>query len=180
MKSKVLFAWCALFPFLALLIPKAPQAQTQAAYEVAETKNVMVAMRDGVRLATDIYRPARNGNRRTADSQLCWSVRRTTRNLRVPERFRRIPCAGPVSRRTIRRIISCRAATSSSFRTCEDDSSRRDAGVRCAMIPTTDSTRPNGSPNSHGPTGTSGLSGSHMKVERSSLSASPMHRTSRR
>lgn len=31
------------------------------AYDVALTSNVMVSMRDGVRLATDIYRPARNG-----------------------------------------------------------------------------------------------------------------------
>jgi len=30
-------------------------------YGIIETKNVMIPMRDGVRLATDIYRPARNG-----------------------------------------------------------------------------------------------------------------------
>jgi putative CocE/NonD family hydrolase len=36
------------------------RAQTEIHYEVAATKNVMIAMRDGVRLATDIYRPARN------------------------------------------------------------------------------------------------------------------------
>jgi uncharacterized protein len=33
----------------------------QQLYEVALTSDVMVSMRDGVRLATDIYRPARNG-----------------------------------------------------------------------------------------------------------------------
>jgi len=38
------------------------RAQEAAPYEVAVTKNVMVAMRDGVHLATDIYRPARNGS----------------------------------------------------------------------------------------------------------------------
>jgi putative CocE/NonD family hydrolase len=36
-------------------------AQAEAHYGVAESKNVMVAMRDGVKLATDIYSPARNG-----------------------------------------------------------------------------------------------------------------------
>ena len=36
-------------------------AQTGASYGIAETKNVMVAMRDGVKLAADIYRPTRNG-----------------------------------------------------------------------------------------------------------------------
>ena len=41
------------------LCAQAPAAA--AGYDVAVTKNVMVAMRDGVRLATDIYLPARNG-----------------------------------------------------------------------------------------------------------------------
>lgn len=41
------------------LCAQAPAAE--AGYDVAVTKNVMVAMRDGVRLATDIYLPARNG-----------------------------------------------------------------------------------------------------------------------
>jgi putative CocE/NonD family hydrolase len=36
-------------------------AQTQLPDEVLATKNVMVPMRDGVRLATDIYRPSRGG-----------------------------------------------------------------------------------------------------------------------
>ena len=36
-------------------------AQVEAVYEIAAAKNVMVAMRDGVHLGTDIYRPARNG-----------------------------------------------------------------------------------------------------------------------
>jgi len=37
------------------------QAQSDARYEVVTAHNVMVPMRDGVRLATDIHRPARNG-----------------------------------------------------------------------------------------------------------------------
>ena len=36
-------------------------AQSDARYDIASTKNVMVAMRDGVKLATDTYRPVRNG-----------------------------------------------------------------------------------------------------------------------
>ncbi|HXB69772.1 MAG TPA: CocE/NonD family hydrolase [Candidatus Acidoferrales bacterium] len=36
-------------------------AQPEPRYEIAAAGNVMVAMRDGVKLATDIYRPARNG-----------------------------------------------------------------------------------------------------------------------
>ena len=51
--------------FLTLLVTPAWRpvllAQPEPRYEVAATPNVMVAMRDGVKLATDIYRPARNG-----------------------------------------------------------------------------------------------------------------------
>lgn len=36
-------------------------AQSDSLYEVSVAKNEMVAMRDGIKLATDIYRPARNG-----------------------------------------------------------------------------------------------------------------------
>ncbi|MBZ5617991.1 MAG: CocE/NonD family hydrolase [Acidobacteriia bacterium] len=36
-------------------------AQADVRYEIATTKNVMMPMRDGVRLVTDVYRPARNG-----------------------------------------------------------------------------------------------------------------------
>src|SRR5689334_582663 len=42
--------------FMAALLPAQPPA-----FEVLVTRNVMVAMRDGVKLATDVYRPARNG-----------------------------------------------------------------------------------------------------------------------
>ena len=37
------------------------RAQGEPRYEVAVMKNVMIGMRDGIKLATDIYRPARNG-----------------------------------------------------------------------------------------------------------------------
>ena len=38
-----------------------PEADTPGQFEVYTERNVMVPMRDGVRLATDIHRPARNG-----------------------------------------------------------------------------------------------------------------------
>jgi len=37
------------------------RAQADSRYDVATTKNVMVPMRDSVRLGTDVYRPSRNG-----------------------------------------------------------------------------------------------------------------------
>lgn len=47
---------------LALLAVGMPlHAQADRSYGIAETKNVMVAMRDGVKLAADIYRPTQNG-----------------------------------------------------------------------------------------------------------------------
>lgn len=54
-----------LIAFLSLLIvsfPLAPvRAQNETLYDTAATKNVMVGMRDGISLATDVYRPAGNG-----------------------------------------------------------------------------------------------------------------------
>ena len=47
-------------PLLAIVICFAPLG-AQPLYEVAAFTNVMVPMRDGVKLATDIYRPAHNG-----------------------------------------------------------------------------------------------------------------------
>lgn len=58
--AEFIAAFSLLSPVLAhraALIP----AQDDRRYEVLVSKNVMVAMRDGVRLATDIYRPASNG-----------------------------------------------------------------------------------------------------------------------
>jgi len=46
--------------FLFVALPCAAQTSSPQ-YEVMRVGNVMVPMRDGVRLATDIYRPARNG-----------------------------------------------------------------------------------------------------------------------
>ncbi|HXY07248.1 MAG TPA: CocE/NonD family hydrolase [Terriglobales bacterium] len=37
------------------------RAQTEPSYGVSETKNVMITMRDGIKLAADIYRPTQNG-----------------------------------------------------------------------------------------------------------------------
>jgi uncharacterized protein len=37
------------------------RAQSQPSYGVSETKNVMITMRDGIKLAADIYRPTQNG-----------------------------------------------------------------------------------------------------------------------
>jgi hypothetical protein len=56
----------ALRPFvLSLLIAAAAAAhlvsQAEPRFDIVVSKNVMVTVRDGVRLATDIYRPARNG-----------------------------------------------------------------------------------------------------------------------
>jgi len=43
-------------------LPALAAAQSDVRYEIVVSKNVMVSMRDGVRLATDIYRPALNGS----------------------------------------------------------------------------------------------------------------------
>lgn len=45
------------------LLPLVLYAQPETLYQVTATKNVMVPMRDGVKLATDIYFPARDGAR---------------------------------------------------------------------------------------------------------------------
>ena len=46
--------------FLCAYLP-ATYAQSGAAYQITAQKNVMVPMRDGVKLATDIYFPAQGG-----------------------------------------------------------------------------------------------------------------------
>lgn len=51
------FAW----PLVVLAVGMPLHAQADRSYGIAETKNVMVAMRDGVKLAADIYRPTQNG-----------------------------------------------------------------------------------------------------------------------
>ncbi len=47
--------------FAAFALSAALHAQSTAGYGISETKDVMVPMRDGVRLATDIYRPTLEG-----------------------------------------------------------------------------------------------------------------------
>ena len=47
--------------FVLLCLATLAGAQSKAQYEVQATTNVMVPMRDGTKLATDIYRPAQNG-----------------------------------------------------------------------------------------------------------------------
>src|SRR5437868_4618340 len=46
---------------LAAAMLRPPPAAADPVFEAALSSDVMVAMRDGVKLATDIYRPARNG-----------------------------------------------------------------------------------------------------------------------
>ena len=48
-------------PALVLLVSAAAPSQAEAPYEIIVRKNVMIATRDGVKLATDIYLPGRNG-----------------------------------------------------------------------------------------------------------------------
>ena len=57
-------AWAALAVAVLASFPAVGQAAAQAKdqfYEYHVTPNVMVPMQDGVRMATDVYRPARNG-----------------------------------------------------------------------------------------------------------------------
>src|SRR5271157_896702 len=62
LKEKLALGCFNLVPLLFVVSAGAPLgAQADARYDVAATKNVMVSMRDGVNLATDTYRPARNG-----------------------------------------------------------------------------------------------------------------------
>src|ERR1700749_764913 len=56
-----------LFPLMAISSLCLPQGRwtlggPEGPYEVVLDSNVRVAMRDGVKLATDVYRPARGGN----------------------------------------------------------------------------------------------------------------------
>ena len=44
-----------------VLLARAANGQSEPTYGIATTKDLMVEMRDGVKLATDIYRPAENG-----------------------------------------------------------------------------------------------------------------------
>jgi len=46
---------------LTAAVPAPLRSETETRYDTVVSKNVMVALRDGVRLATDVYRPARAG-----------------------------------------------------------------------------------------------------------------------
>ena len=55
-KNRAAAGFPSFVPLLVLLAGVVPLgAQVEAVYEIVPTKNVMVAMRDGVRLGTDIY-----------------------------------------------------------------------------------------------------------------------------
>jgi len=60
LKDKVVPGFALPVPLL-LVIAAAIPLSAQTEYGVAETRDVMVAMRDGVKLAEDIYRPTQNG-----------------------------------------------------------------------------------------------------------------------
>ena len=51
------FVW----PLIVVAVGMPLHAQADRSYGISETKNVMVTMRDGVKLAADIYRPTQNG-----------------------------------------------------------------------------------------------------------------------
>ncbi len=70
-------ASCLLLLFTNPLLPRVP-AKDESSYEVSVAKSEMVQMRDGVRLATDIYRPARNGS--AADGKFPVILERTPYN----------------------------------------------------------------------------------------------------
>jgi putative CocE/NonD family hydrolase len=50
-----------LFAWFVVCLPTVAAAQRQPPFQVHSHKDVIVAMRDGVQLATDVYRPARDG-----------------------------------------------------------------------------------------------------------------------
>ena len=52
---------CGKLPTAAAMKPSTPPPALPSEHDVHLTENVMVAMRDGMRMATDIYRPARGG-----------------------------------------------------------------------------------------------------------------------
>ena len=62
---------------LALLLALPAALARDAEYQVIVTTNIMVAMRDGVKLATDLYLPARNGAVSVTQLAPASEVRRT-------------------------------------------------------------------------------------------------------
>jgi len=67
LKDKVVAEFSFIVGLLVVLAVGIPLcAQIDARYGIAETKDVMVAMHDGVKLAADIYRPHKTVNWLTA------------------------------------------------------------------------------------------------------------------
>ncbi len=83
--SRIAAALAACIASVALAQAPSPQAEPQ--YEIAVEKNVTVAMRDGVKLACDIYRPARNGV--AVEGKFPVILERTPYNKSTAERWAR-------------------------------------------------------------------------------------------
>src|SRR3954454_4526461 len=79
------------FSFLCIGAANLTIAQPEFQYEITVSKNVMVTMRDGVRLATDVYLPTRNGQ--TAHEKFPAILERTMYNKDggVPDSSGHIP-----------------------------------------------------------------------------------------
>ena len=97
-------------------------AQSNPNYGLSETRDVMIVMRDGVKLATDIYRPTQN-------AQL------------MEGRFPVILLRTPTTRKARHRLRAplCRTDMWSCSRTYGADTSRKGTGVRTLQIPMTGS-----------------------------------------
>src|SRR5271157_1633980 len=138
------------------------RAQTDLRYGVAESKDVMVAMRDGVKLAADIYRPTQNGQLADASFQCFW-------------------CARPITRTTPHRARTLLSLTdTSSFcRMCVAATNQRDTGVRTTTTRTTDSIPHNGSAHSPGAMAASARWARRMAVRRNTRWPLGTHPTSK-
>ena len=127
-------------------------AQEPTPYEIAATKNVMVRMRDGVHLATDIYRPARNGS--PVEGTFPVLLERTPYNKEIENPDGTLSPVDPVPRARFRanRVVNFLASrgTSSSFRTCAVDTLPNGAGECWQTTAETVLTRLNGLPHSRG------------------------------
>ena len=131
---------CLFALLLGLDLSLGPISHTTAApgeppYGIVVSKNVMVTMRDGVRLATDIYRPAVNG-------------------LPASGKFPVILSGPPITRMasSTGRAISFHVGTSPWARMCAGGLARKEGGVRIATTRTTASIRRSGSASSPGAT----------------------------
>src|SRR3954453_7824248 len=85
------------FTLLLLLGPGAKiWAENDPHFEILVSKNVMIPMRDGVHLATDIYRPAKDGQ--PVDGKFPTILERTPYNKDggVPDSSGHLPAAGGV------------------------------------------------------------------------------------